>query len=223
MKLNRYTLILFLIFSCNSKSALDYTKEALKYSDEGNYKKSNLLLDKAIEKDPDFIGAYINKGANLSDIGEYQKAIEIYRKALVINSENTMLLFNLGNNYRLLNDNATALDFYNKAFKTKGGDKFFIDYNTDFDYTNRDLNYDVLGKEIYFQRGIAYLELDSIKQSYSDFTNSIKRNYKIAESYYYIGILYLNIGEDSLACDYLKKSLSLGDEDALITIQEYCE
>ena len=133
-----------------------------------------------------------------------------------------MVLFNLANNYSMLNDNLKAIEYYNKTFETKGGDVFYIDYNDKFNLFDIGQNFDVSGKEIYFQRGISYLEIDSIKQSLSDLKNSIKRQYKVAESHYYIGVNYLKIRQDSLGCLNLQISNSMGNNDALELLNEYC-
>ena len=202
---------------------MDYLQEAEKLADNGQFIEANELLEIALEKDPKFIGAYINKGANYSAMGNYKKAIQTYYQGLLIDPGNTMLLFNIGNNYRLLENYETAIEFYNKAFETKGGDKFYVNYDKSFDFADIGQYYDIEGKEIYFQRGLAYLDLDSIHQSYSDFNNCIKRNYEVPASLYYIGFIYLKNYQDSLGCENLKKSASLGYKDALIALKDYCK
>ena len=202
---------------------MDYVIEAEELADNGKYYESNELLNKAIEKDPQFIGAYINKGANFADLGQHKKAIQVYQKALFLDTKNTMLLFNLGNNYQKIENYTTALDYYNKAFKTKGGDKFYMDWNKEFDFVDVGQHFDIKGEEIYFQRGITYLELDSVNQAFSDLNNSLRRNYEVAASLYYIGILYLKTYQDDLGCESLRKSASLGYEHARITLKEYCD
>ncbi len=54
--------------SCDFKSAQEYLNEADKLSEQGKCKEAIKLLDKAIEKEPKYIGAYINRGSDKSSL-----------------------------------------------------------------------------------------------------------------------------------------------------------
>ena len=223
MKKYLYILLLLLIASCDLRNAESYAIEAEKLSDNGNYLEANELLDKALKKDPYFIGAYINKGANLAALKKFEDAIKIYNQALSIDSENTMILYNLANNYKQIEKYNKAILFYNKALNTKGGENIYFDYNNENSYIDLGNNYDIEGSAIFFQRGITYLCLDSIKSSISDFKRCVNNNYNLPKCYYYLGINYYKIHQDSLGCEYLKKSAFWKDEDAIEALNEYCK
>lgn len=218
-----YFLLLFIIASCDLRNVESYVIEAEKLSENGNYLDANKLLDKALDKDPYSISAYINKGANLAALKKFEDAIKIYNKALSIDSENTMILYNLANNYKQIEKYNIALLYYNKALNTKGGENIYIDYDNENSYIELGNNYDIEGSEIFFQRGITYLCLDSIKSSISDFKRCVSNNYNVPKCYYYLGINYYKISQDSLGCDYLKKSAIWKDKDAIEALSEYCK
>ena len=179
-------LISILFISCGIKSAKDYFAEAEKLEQQQNYKEAIQLLDKAISKDKNFLGAYINRGADKSAIGDYKGAIADYEKVISLDSKNTLAYFNVGNNLKRIGDNKSAVDFYNKAFNTKGGDGIYLDLqpNSVIDLSS----FDVPGHEIYYERGIALYQIDSLKKAFSDFQNCISKNYMTAESNYWIPI-----------------------------------
>ncbi|ESU21166.1 hypothetical protein FCR2A7T_06980 [Flavobacterium cauense R2A-7] len=196
--------------------------EAEELEQEGKYKEAILLLDKAISKDDKFIGAYINRGADKSALGDYEKAIKDYEKVLSINPNNTLALFNIANNYKRIENYKKSLEYYNKAFTSKGGDKFYMDL-ADNDFVDLGHDFDVPGKEIFYERGITLFHLGSLNKSYSDFQSSIKQKYNVAQSHYWIGFIYLKTNQRELACENFNKSRDLGDKDAEAEIIKFCD
>ena len=215
--------ILSIIVSCDLKTAETHALVAEKLADKGEFSEANKLLDKVLIKNPLFVGAYINKGANFSALNDFKNAIKNYNKALEIDSTNTMVLFNLGNNYKKLERYNEALNYYNKALNTKGNDLIYIDYNPKNALIDLSNGMDVEGSEIIYHRGITYLFLDSIKSSIRDFNRCISNNYEVPKCYYYLGINYIKIYKDSLGCEYLKKSALWNNKDAIEALDEYCK
>ena len=201
--------------------AEDYFNEAEKLADKGEYKEAILLLDKAIEKDSKFLGAYINRGADKTALNDYQGAIKDYEKVLEIDSNNTLALFNIGNNYKRLENYSTAVDYYTKAFETKGGQPIYIDYspNEFVDFSA----FDVPGHEIAYERGLAYYELDSLQLSINDMLICIQKNYMVKESHYMIGANYFKVGIMERACKEFGKAAQMGDKDAQNILKEHCK
>lgn len=205
---------------CDSKSANFYFSKAEKLSEQGKYEEAIVLLNKAIEKDKNYLGAYINLGADKSALEDFIGAIESYNKVLEIDSKNTLALFNIGNNHKRLNDFETAVSYYNKALDTKGGQTFYIDMipNDFVDFST----FDVPGHEIHFERGIAYYNIDSLQLAFNDFNASINKNYMTAECYFWLGFIYISSGQKQLGCECLKKSSQLGDKDADVELRRFC-
>ena len=212
--------ILLLLTSCDFKTAKDYLNEADKLSEQKRYREAIELLDKAIKKDPKYLGAYINRGADKSALGDFEAAIEDYKAVLQIDPKNTLALFNIGNNYKRLDNFNKAVEYYNQAFDTKGGQLLYIDYtpNDFIDLTD----FDVLGHEIHYERGIAYYNIDSLQRAFDDFNAAIRQNYMIAESNCWLGSIYVSTGQTDLACEKFRKSKQLGDKDADAELKKYC-
>jgi tetratricopeptide (TPR) repeat protein len=206
--------------SCEFKSAEDYLKEAEILENKGQFKDAVKLLNKAIEKDPEYLGAYINRGADKSIMGNYEEAIQDYKKVIDIDSNNTLALFNIGNNYRRLGDYLVAINYYTKSLKTKGSENISVDFvpNKFIDLSQ----YDVPAHEIKYERGLLYYELDSIKKSLSDFIYCIEKNYMIKESHYMLGALLLKSGDLSNACKEFKISANMGYINAQNMIKQNC-
>ncbi len=214
-------LIFFISFiACDFKSSNDYFTDAEKLSGQEKYKEAIILLDKAIEKDNKFLGAYINRGADKSALGDYKSAIEDYKNALEIDPENTLAFYNIGNNYKRLKDYRTAIENYNNAFDTKGGQKIYLDLIPN-EFINSD--YDVYGHQIHFERGIAYYYIDSLQKAVNDFRFSINKNYMTAECYCWLGYIYQSSGQKDVACKNFKRAKELGDKDAAEELKKYCK
>ena len=215
-----FILVTFTLLSCDFKSANDYFAEAEKLEQEQKYTEAIPILDKAISKDNTFIGAYINRGADKSAIGDFRGAIADYEKVISFDPKNTLAYVNIGNNLKRLGDNTAAVEFYNNAFNTKGGDGMYMDLkpNNIMDLSS----YDVAGKEIYYERGIALYLIDSLQKAYSDFQRCIKESYMVAESDYWIGNIFLTRGNKDKACEYYNKAKLSGDKDAEDNIRKYC-
>lgn len=205
--------------ACDFKSAEDYFEEAEKLSGQEKYKEAILLLDKAIEKDNKYIGAYINRGADKSALGDYKSAIEDYKNVLKIDPKNTLAFYNIGNNYKRLKDYRTAIENYNKAFDTKGGQQIYLDL-TQNEFINSE--YDVPGHQIHFERGIAYYYIDSLSKAVDDFRTSINKNYMTAECHCWLGYIYQSSGQMDVACKNFRRAKELGDKDAAEELKKYC-
>lgn len=211
---------LLLLTSCDFKTSKDYLNEADKLSEQEKYKEAIELLDKAIEKDPKYLGAYINRGADKSALGNYEEAIKDYKTVLDLDPKNTLALYNIGNNYKRLGNYKTAIEFYNQAFDTKGGQTLYLDL-TPNDFIDLS-EFDVPGHQIHFERGIAYYNIDSLQLAFDDFNRTISQNYMTAKSYYWLGYIYVSTGQTDLAYEKFRKSKQLGDKDAEEELKKYC-
>lgn len=210
---------ILLLFSCG-KSAEELLTEAEKYDEIGQYEKGIEILNQAIEKDPEYIGAYINRGAYKSSLKNYESAISDYKKVLKLDSKNTLATYNIGNSYRQSGNLKKAKEFYDLAFQTKGGELITIDYEPN-SFIEKSL-YDVPSAEIYYNRGLVHYDLLDYEKAYSDFNNSLKNDYEPADNYYMIGSCLLMTGNTELACEHYKKAMELGDEMAKSEFEKHC-
>ena len=82
-----------------------------------NFIKAKLLLQKAIQINPNFAGAHNNLGNALYELGEFQKAIRCCKKAIQINPNFAGTHNNLGLVFKELGEPQKAINCYEKAIK----------------------------------------------------------------------------------------------------------
>ncbi|PVW13911.1 tetratricopeptide repeat protein [Marixanthomonas spongiae] len=220
---NRISFIFFssiLLFASCGKSAEHLLLEAEKYDELGQYEKGIEILNEAIRIKPDYLGAYINRGAYKSSLEKYDQAISDYQKVLELDPKNTLATYNIGNSYRQAGNLNKAKEYYDLAFQTKGGELITIDYEPNSIIEKS--FYDVPSAEIYYNRGLVHYDLYDYEKAYSDFMNSLKSNYEPADNNYMIGACLFMSGNTELACEHYKKAIELGDELAKSEFEKHC-
>ncbi len=80
-------LIVLLLLIGNPPDSEHYNREGLRYSKQENYAVAEKQFSKAIEMNPNFIAAYLNKGAALFSMGRYKKSIDTLNAALFIDPQ----------------------------------------------------------------------------------------------------------------------------------------
>ena len=223
-KISFILIILQLLFSCDITTADEYFKKALELEKQEKFSEAISLLDKAIEKNPRFIPALLNRGADKSDLKKFKEGIDDYKKVLKINPDNTLALFNIGNNYCDLKDYKNAIIFYTKALKTKGALKTNIKMNNDiysFEYVSIG-NYEIYDFLIFFERGIAYLKDKQFDKAISDITKSLITKNAERDCYFLLGKAYLEKKDTINSCANFVKSAKLGDNEAKEMYKKYC-
>ena len=209
----KYFLILIVVLilaSCDFKSSKKYFDEATKLEEQEKYADAILLLDKAIKKEPEFIGAIINRGADKSALKNYKGAIEDYELVLGFDEGNTLAIFNIANNKKRLNNYKSAISYYNAALETKGGKYLTIDWVENPSFNNKKADFDVNTFDIIYERGLAYFELDSLNNAVQDFNSCIKNNSNIANATFYLSQTYFKANHIVEGCEYLQKAIQLG-------------
>lgn len=217
-------IILALIFQagCDFKSSEAYHTDANKLEKDGKYKEAILLLDKAIEKDPQNIKALLDRAVDKSIIKDYKGSIDDYSKIIELDPDNTLAFLNRGKNKKRLKDYRGAIADFDNAISTKGGEFIYVD-KVENSYAETGFEFDVLMEEIIYERGIAYYNIDSLKKAYNDFNFAIQKNFELSGSYYWRGLIYLCCNLKDKACNDLNKSVELGDSDAKALLEKYCK
>jgi len=213
----RYTGIIGLIslfICCTKPSASELTFQAEELENEGRYKEAILILDEAIKTDPDYLGAYINKGADYSILGEVDLAIKNYKIVLNKDSKNELAMFNIGLNYVRINKERRAIDYFNKIVDTKSGqsDKVLIISTREYE------PFKVSFEEVLFERGNALYTLGSYDSAFYDFKYCAENNYLKKESFYNMGCVYEVFNDKDSAVVYYQKAKNLGDLSAIEAI-----
>jgi len=217
MKKNILPLLLFLfLFSCSNKvEKLFNQAEILEQNKE--YIEAIKILDKIIELNPDFLGAYINRGADYSALVQYKKAIKSFTQVIKIDSTNSLAYFNLANNLKRLNEIKKSIKYYDLAlFHNKKGYKVL-------NIERKQGLYFVPFNEIYYERGLANYDLKQYNDAIQDFSNCTNSSTTEKEARYMLGATLLMLGKDNQACVELKRASLLGNEMAKKALKKYCE
>ena len=222
--------IICLTTSCNLKSADDYLLESNKLADNGKYKEAIELLDKAIQKNPKYREAFLNKGLCHENLKDFNSAILDYKGLLKIDPKNTTAFYNIGTCKYDLNLFQEAVEYYNKALETKG---YSIDSNTSgkpsitIDWNKNgiieDAKFDIESNQLFYQRGLAYYQLNKFRSAYADFNNCLAQNYYVTDCHYMIALCYIESGNKEKGCIELDKAIALGDTLSLRKKQEVCK
>ena len=222
MRTTAYILFFLILTSCNSKLSNYYNSKAEKLEAEGKYKEAIVLLNKAIEKNPQNIYGLMNRGVDKSLLKDYKGAIEDYSRIIEIDEDNALAYLNRGKNKKRLKDYKGAIEDFDRAIKTKGGEFLYMDWSENSFVKNR-FEFDVKMEEIRFERGFARYDIDSLRTSLTDFNFCIQKNFELSTSYYMVGLIHIAYGNTDKGCKMLIKSKELGDLDAQEMIDEYCK
>jgi len=87
----------------------------------GEYKKAIPFFDQALNHDPNFIGALMNKGSALGELGRYHEAIQSFDKVLEIDPNNAFALNNKGFALMNLGNFEDAISSYKRAIEINPG------------------------------------------------------------------------------------------------------
>lgn len=216
-----FPLFLCILLSCNTKTAESYLDEATKLSGLKKYEEAIVKLDKAIELNPVFIEAYINRGADKAALGKTEAAIKDYQKVLTIDPDNMLALSNIANNYQKMENYGQAIHYLDKAIRIQESKQPLQLKLTDQQTAADD--FDVPYHEICFQLGIAYYHSDSLNKANQYFSGALQNGYMPDKCYYWIGWVNLTNGRRSSACDYFTKAIVYGNMEADSVRQLYCK
>ncbi len=122
--MKRFVLILFVLplFSVLllAQSAKQYYKAGEEFAKKMNFKDAIEQFNRAIELNPDYEKAYVQRASSYSKLGDYGHAAEDYDRALVFNEKNAELYYFSGEAHFRQGQNSIALRKLNAAVKLKG-------------------------------------------------------------------------------------------------------
>ncbi|WP_026935052.1 tetratricopeptide repeat protein [Christiangramia echinicola] len=211
-----YILILIVLSGCDFATPEEYYNEAYELEEQGRFEEAIQILDKAIEKRPDFKPALLNRGADKSILRNYKGAIEDYKQILAYDSDNTLALINIGNNYKRLEDYKNSIYYYNKALNSKGAiksDSTYIKINLQ-NQREQESDYFIRQYEIEFERGVSFMYLKKYHLAIQDLKQAIKYNFEAPDAASWIGQAYYHLNDTLKAKKYLKFASKQGLLDA---------
>jgi tetratricopeptide (TPR) repeat protein len=204
MKKIIYILILlpFIITaSVQSQSARQYLKVGDDFAKANNYTDAIVQYTRAIDLDPDYDKAYIQRATAYSRTGEHKSAAEDYDRALVFEQKDEEIYYFSGNEWHQYGDNPKALVRLTKAIELKGN---FLEA-----YQVRLKVYMALGKyqdaladgkrclklkedeKAYFNLAQVYEKLEMYNEAEEAYRQSLQENRRLIETHFaYAQLLY---------------------------------
>ena len=171
-----------------------------------SYEDAITAYNEAIQLQPDFANAYVNRGLAKEKLGQHESAITDYSSAIKIDptlagayNNRGSVQRRLGQHFLALEDlsNAIQLDpHYVKAYVNRGNAKNSLGHpNEALEDFNTALDLDPNSAEAYNNRGIAKAALMQLPDAIKDFDTAIELNPELANAYYSRGISKFIIGK----------------------------
>ena len=185
------------LFSCDTRSADSYLEEAYELGDSGKYSEAIIVLDKAIEKKPDFIAALIERGYYKMILTKNNDAIKDFQTVLSLDKSVSLAMFDIGCCYYNLDEPKKAITYFDMALAPSLSKKEF----------------EIDSAEILFYRGNSYVKIDSVRKAYNDFKYCVEQNHRLGDCYFYIATLYLASNNKDKGCKNLATAIVNGKKD----------
>jgi protein O-mannosyl-transferase len=191
------------------------------------------LFTKAIEADPKYAEAYINRGLVYYYKGDNKMALKDYAAAEKINQNFYELYVNEGNSYNAIGEPSKAISAYNTSLHIKPTPEGF--YNRGGIYLNEGRYKEAINDytkalslrpnypDAYNNRGNAYSRLKEMDLAVADFTASIMYLDKNPTAYLNRALIYYQKKEYKKALDDALKAKNLGakvNEQALENLEK---
>ena len=114
-----FLLPLLITASVQAQSAKQYLKTGEDFAKANNYVDAIIQYTKALELEPDYDKAYVQRAIAFSRSGEHKNAAEDYDRALAFETKDEELYYFAGNEWHLFGDNPIALDRLSMAILLK--------------------------------------------------------------------------------------------------------
>jgi tetratricopeptide (TPR) repeat protein len=164
-------------------------KLAMLYSYVGQMERAEKELKEAIELNPSFAEAYVNRGNTYASLKQFERAIADFDRAIELNPSFAEAYVNRGNTYASLKQFERAIADFDRA----------IELNPSF-------------AEAYVNRGNTYASLKQFERAIADFDRAIELNPFLAQAYKNRGNVYSVSGETEKAIRDHNRALELETE-----------
>lgn len=192
------------IFYGKTFEAIDYNMRGLSYHKMKYYDKAAEEYNRAINLDPSYILAYINRSSNYNKLKNYNKALTDCNYAINLDPSIAFFYANRGLIYFKMNKFDQAISDFNQAIKLDPHDANTYNLRGNY-YTqiqcykeaianyNQAVSINNTNSEFYYNRGTVYAALKCYGEALSDFTNAICFNPFFSESYLNRGNIYYTL------------------------------
>lgn len=205
------------------RNALCYHNRAVYYGNELHDHEAALKdFDKAIEINPGYMIAIVNRGATYENLGRKEDAIASLEKALAINpnSPDPDVIFRIANLRYLLNDFTGSIADYNRLLAMDklypriyshraGSEAMLGQAEQALQDADKALSVDPKDEEAYNSRGLANRLLSKLDDAAVDFTLAINIKQDYSRPYNNRGTVYLAQGQPERAIEDFSKAIEV--------------
>lgn len=203
----------------HAQSAKQYFKAGEDFAKASNYTDAIEQLTRAIELDPDYAKAYIERAGAFSATGEHKNAAEDYDRALVFETRDEELYYFSGNQWHLYGDNLIALERLTTAIQMKGN--FLEAYQVRWAVNMALLRFEEAlqdakrilklkkDEQAYYSLAQVYEKLGMFSEAKEAYLESLRKNSKVMLTHFSYAQLLFKMGEWETAGYELTQVLQL--------------
>ena len=225
------SLLLIATTACTTDTS-ELIEESRFKIDEGKYEEALVYLNEAIDENPS-LEAYLLRGTAFFNLGDNQRAMISFTQASEISPDDYRAWMNLGNIHVQVRQFPAALSNYNRAIGLNGGiGKLYMNRgNVQFqqknykeailDFTSA-IEIDSSDFQPWFNRGRAQYMTRNFDQALISFEGSLHLAESAAESRYWMGVCFHQLGNSTKSCENLKIASDLGEPNAKTAFLSLC-
>ncbi len=167
------------------------------------------LYSKAIEANPHFLDAYINRGLVNNELGEYSASVDDYDKAITLDNKCALAYNNRGYTKFKQGDLEGALADYNKAILLNPKLQMALDNKARL-FASACMEDDKdFSEKFYLSLGIHEVNSGSFAEAIKNFDEALKFNPELAIAYFYKGIAYHSLCNNEKAFENYSKAIEI--------------
>ena len=167
------------------------------------------LYTKAINKNPDFLDAYINRGLVKNELKDYSGSIEDYDKAIELDRRCALAYNNRGFTKYKQEDYKGALADYNKAILLNPKLKIALDNKAKLLMEVCIEDDKDFSEKYYLSLGIIEVNKGNLEDAIHNFDEALKFNPNSDIVHFYKGVAYQSLNKNSEAVHCYTKSIEL--------------
>jgi len=171
-----------------------YFQKGLSYFRQSKFSDAIIQYDSAINLNPNYADAFMDRGASKANNGQFEAAIADYIKAEELGFKKSVVYSNLGFAYYTLKQPDSALIYFQKALKIDSSNANAYRWRGEIKYDKNDnkgavddytlaIKYNPSASN-HFARGLGYYYLKNYKKAVEDMDKGIELNPNIGQYYY---------------------------------------
>lgn len=223
-----WLLLTFLPHFVFSQNARQYFRTGISFAENGNYTDAVDHFTRALEIDPQYVQAYIERARSYEASGELQKAVDDLKRAVTFDQKDPTVFYKMAQLQFDLSQYEDALEYINKCIsRDRKSDAAHLllariqmvmeDYSSSLEAINRALQLKENADNFYFRGQLSEIMKNNAQAEF-DYKMAITRDQNFADAYLALAMLKLRSGKPEEAITNCNAVLRLDQDnrDALI-------